>query len=791
MDLAYRSPSLADSQASPMLNNRETDDDTVPPKPRRAEEPEEVSLPKTLIIQLFALAWVAPIGVLLYFNLKTHILGASAWCPSGHCKPRIYSEDSDTLKLRAAYERSSHNVLGSLQFAAKALEIWFILIATWLVYLRTIHLAQRSEGLPIGYLSRPSEFAEIPSLFDKRLWTTLCRSSRTRRARMRLWLFIFSTMGLCVLANLMGPAVAVLVLPSLQWIETKNVVLERFSSFNANNPPYSAGFAHWNSRCLESEFKEQQYSCSADNENSMDSWVEATFASQGRSTPVASLQSDLSFSYNSTWIVTSNLTYPNGTHQTNLTIESVTWSPSRQMVQQLNDDLIMIVNMSAGGPGTDPRGENPSSTFNVYNNTVSTTIRRKGPILGAMVNTWIGYNDTEHTARHYTIELGWQKSVRCYANYNLVNTPNCWGECEGSVNASYTRCITIGAGWGDGYKRAKFTVSGRYLRLIDDLGPEASFKHLASGHAAYLPGGKIPDDVLAANFSKNCLDSNTVNQTFCNWDAFFNMTTKTPRVAPRSKLVNTLQIDWDMRDIAGKPNTITFAIDFVVFQTFADYLLNPDELTNPLLQIDTQIRQDQTWGLHPLVPIAIDPAWTLAAWAVAPRGVIDVERSAASRLQRLVDLFYQTPNSSDQDYNLFEERWWLNSIAFMPIMQTLSLIEFDTLPATADEDDSDPAKLLLKRNARVYVWAYNISSRTGYFGIAVVSCGIVVVLLEVYLGMRDRRIFRSPTQLLVAALEHPNAGEFHGWNRDRDISRVSFRLQNDRIAAGRLRFEKT
>ena len=53
----------------------------------------------------------------------------------------------------------NHNLLGGLQFVAKALEIWFELIAAALVYIVTMLLAGRKEGLPVGYLTRPSEFA--------------------------------------------------------------------------------------------------------------------------------------------------------------------------------------------------------------------------------------------------------------------------------------------------------------------------------------------------------------------------------------------------------------------------------------------------------------------------------------------------------------------------------------------------------------------------------------------------------------------------------------------------------
>ncbi|KAF7195424.1 hypothetical protein HII31_03316 [Pseudocercospora fuligena] len=809
-ETAYRSPSLANSQTAFLGEDRGADSDYETPKNQklRSDEPEQATFSKVLVLQIFAFSWTAPVVALLVLNIKRHIIGASAWCPLGRCLPRVEDPDPTiSRELPAVFDRQTHNLLGFLQLIAKALEVWFILIATWLVYLMTMRLAQKPRGLPIGYLSRPSEFAEIPSLLDARLWSTLRvrgvsgQSRKSKRARSQLWTFILITVLLCVLCNLMGPAVAVLVLPSLQWIDTEKVVHHRFGTLNANDVPASNGyqFASKDAACDDEDgdwITQQYYNCSSRWQRGMDAWVESTFARQDYVAPVTSLQGMVSFTYNSTDLPTSNAVYDNETLVNKGYLESVTWTPSRQMLNELTDDLLIIQNMSRGWDALDPRDENSVSTYAPYNNTVQTVIRRKGPIMGALINTWVGYNNTDAVARHYTIKLDNTRQVRCYQNYDLYNSPLCFGACKSSRSKLYTRCITMGEGWNDGYKATGFQVAQRYRSKTDTKGPEAYYYIYASGHAAYIPyvdgNVTIPENVLSAGFSLDCLESATVNQTRCNWDAFFNLTALDPEVAPRSKNVTTWQIGWNMADREDKFNAIVLAVDFEAYAVFGDYELDPSKLSNPHHQVNhflpTVSKKDE---ILPLNPLRIDPAWTRAAWAVEEGGIVDSTRAAANRLQELCDEFYKTEIlDGNQTDLLLANRYYLNSLAVMPVMQTLSLIEYNMSSAKASDDDGDMQQPLLFRDARINVWAYGLASRTSYLGLIVVVCGCFVVLAEFVLGMNDRRLFRSPTQLLVAALEYHDTGEFNGMYAEKAVARVPFRLENDHLAAGRFKFRK-
>ena len=154
----------------------------------------------TLLIQSACFLWLLPIAALLALNFEKYIVGASAWCPDRDCYVGWFNPvRSVPLQNLRSFDKRDHNLLGALQFAAKALEIWFSLIATALVYIITFLIAGKRDGLPIGYLTRPSEFANLPGLLDPLLWRTLPSVSRrkgkaeSKSYRPRIYLFISFT----------------------------------------------------------------------------------------------------------------------------------------------------------------------------------------------------------------------------------------------------------------------------------------------------------------------------------------------------------------------------------------------------------------------------------------------------------------------------------------------------------------------------------------------------------------------------------------------------------------------
>lgn len=81
---------------------------------------------------LLSLLWLGPIITLLVLNFRNHVIGASIWCPFGKCFSDAFGDDAIATAVRL--DKWDHDLLASLQFAAQAFEIWFLVIATALLY---------------------------------------------------------------------------------------------------------------------------------------------------------------------------------------------------------------------------------------------------------------------------------------------------------------------------------------------------------------------------------------------------------------------------------------------------------------------------------------------------------------------------------------------------------------------------------------------------------------------------------------------------------------------------------
>ncbi|KAI7678955.1 hypothetical protein KC319_g3029, partial [Hortaea werneckii] len=76
-------------------------------------------------------------------------------------------------------------------------------------------------------------------------------------------------------------------------------------------------------------------------------------------------------------------------------------------------------------------------------------------------------------------------------------------------------------------------------------------------------------------------------------------------------------------------------------------------------------------------PVALNPAWTLAAWSTEVAGQISAERSTATILRSVMTSIAENTTSTESKYL---ER--LLAIVNIPVFQTLSMIEYDILPST-------------------------------------------------------------------------------------------------------------
>lgn len=180
-----------------------------------------------------------------------------------------------------------------------------------------MHLAAKHDGLPIGYLTRPIEFADPVTLVDPLLYRTGPhpwgkRSRGDKILGWRVWFLIVFTVALCVLCNLMGPATAVLVIPSLQWLTTPKVGERMFNAINGAQPPqinWDSWFWIW-SGCWQEDTRNQRFSCAySPFGQQLDQWYANSVASDAEAvTSQANSKMSLTFAAN----YTGDLTVQNG-----------------------------------------------------------------------------------------------------------------------------------------------------------------------------------------------------------------------------------------------------------------------------------------------------------------------------------------------------------------------------------------------------------------------------------------------------------------------------------------------
>ena len=187
----------------------------------------------------------------------------------------------------------------------------------------------------------------------------------------------------------MGPATAVLVIPSLQWIDTPKIGERQFVSLNSAQPPkndWNTWFWWITADCSDEQLANQQYSCAYyPFGNGLDQWTSNALASSGVST---SSQDWLTFQGNVTGTVKGRNIWDVKTR------DLFFWAPNRQIVSNLSTDYTVTRYLSFGLDhdqtqyllDDDSYNYDPIETYTEYNISRALEITRNGPVGGAVIN---------------------------------------------------------------------------------------------------------------------------------------------------------------------------------------------------------------------------------------------------------------------------------------------------------------------------------------------------------------------------------------------------------------------
>lgn len=693
------------------------------------------SLLWSLVSQLLGLAWLAPMFALLILNFQGYIAGASIGCSVRKCNDNPFSINATRTSQQLSTD--DHDILGALQLVAKGLEIWFIFLAGCLVYDLTMLLARRGDGLPMRYLTTPGEFSQLRRFLDPSLWSSVnpftsnsqiqnsvLSSSQPRTPKLILVSFILFIAAISIICNLMGPATAILLLPTLVWRQVPIPQTQAFTGIASTKPPADIlGY------CNASSLAAGQYSCTKSLiENSVDSMlfstVEDELADQDHI-------KSLTFQF--------NYSHPQGI-----------LAPNRYTLVTVYADFLesayagMYSNYSDAAAYTafyitdiTYRSENMSLlTYNALRNAQQVTRLRQGP--GFLFQAQCNENVS-------VIEISNDKVVRCYnipnPNFNLFTNSNesypypitttSWGWPVS------TMCIRVGSAWAGHNAHSTFSIG---INSTDSITVEV----YSTDRAIYLTS-------TTYHCSANKV---TTGDVPCDWDALF-LAEPTPDI--RNTTVNPSVTEYSL---SGNPTLCCRSFAFLRLLTYA---LDTSLASNPLSLVTIEDNGPLTSVDE---PVFVHPDWTLATWSVDKGQAVPSSRAGA-----LAVVSYYLWGSFD--YFIY-----LQAIV---TAQSLSLIGYSTKEINAMGNPPTPTTAVFQVNLLVYVWSFGIESRTSKLGVVVVIIGCLIVLVKSVVRVWARTVDRGVLDFVTTALEQNPSGIFEGLEA-KEAGRVRFWMDNEEKA---------
>ncbi|KAI4259021.1 MAG: hypothetical protein L6R42_004788 [Xanthoria sp. 1 TBL-2021] len=711
------------------------------PAPRRARRSR---LLLHWVFHILSLLWIAPIATLLWLNFSKHVIGASAWCPRGNCNAEGNSENA--IERAKQLDRQDHNVTGALQFVAKALEVWFFFVATSLVYDMGIMFAKRGRGLPVGYILTHLEFGDIRYVLNPLLWTApLPRRQGVpeKRARIiKLYLFACITAMLTILANLMGPSTAVLVLPTLQWVDTPHVMHETFNHTAAGQRPSGVDLFPG---CSARKLRNGKYSCTADTYGpSLDEWAAHNTASykqlaeQSDGTLIlgASQEAALTFTINST-----------------ATSDTV-WVPSRQVLRDMSHEFQKL-------RGVYMDSDEPEYPGRQFNNSLQTILQRQGPSLGFYAGAYRG------NVSDYGLTNGpW---VRCFTGWTI--DPLDW---DTDTDVEYTKCFRLGQGPKDRDTYAQFDL-GNFNATNEKNSAQSGVGVFVADRAAFYNEKEDFGSGLI-----DCLITNNPDGSGkgCDWDKVFATTW------PEDLRNATINVGVTSYSVPGENYTNARVwCEHVIYQSFPTYSVD----TSPRSNIQNLVKINNLPEIpKDTIPLKMNPAWLLTAWSVDYDGELDGERQIVKELSRVLPVTYEGGLGTLEGLEFV-------LLHFYALGQALSMVNHygyapptDPNSQSAKQADKDQAHPIFRTYATIHVWAYGLSGRTSRLGVAVVALGIACVLARFLIGLSTGIQERSTVEVLAAAFEHRHQGEFDGLEEENHLAKVRYQVVED--GEGKQRF---
>jgi hypothetical protein len=519
--------------------------------------------------QILCFIWLAPAIALIWLNLTGYIIGASIGCFS--CRLNPFS--SATFEEESKLDKRDHTAVGGLQFASKAMEIWFMVVAAGLIYDYLILLTKpdhpngRGRDIPLGLLARYVQFGDILELPG---WI---KGEKTRRHHM----FLVFIVVMCIIANLIGPSTAVLMIPTIQWLDASDQTLGIFGGLASQQPPQDAAVGK---QCSVGLLAAGKFSCTASPyEYSLDQLFASVAGSLGQLgqtqiifDPVISQEQQVSFIVNTTDI-------------------DVDWIPSRQAAREISADYLLYSNGVKNGTR--------HSNYSTLSNSLSTILVRDGPTIGLAGGCYSGSLSN--------VSLSADKSVRCYGGWNLYV----------ETGSTYTKCISVGSGWADPTFHSNF--------FLEDINGQITGVDVYFASHVFTP---------ILNDSPCFIDGKPQNTTSCDWDQAFLAAPPNTHVTNTS--TNIVLVEYSVPNVVNADRTVW--CDDIAYLGFQRYLMDPSPFTN-FIHL-TQLENADPKVAPDAVPLVVNTDWWLAGWSVDRGGTVNSTSIAAQTMISLAQETY-------------------------------------------------------------------------------------------------------------------------------------------------------
>lgn len=681
---------------------------------------------KAVLPVMLCLGWLSPIIALLVLNFKQFIAGASIYCGVRNCND--YTLSLNFTQTSEKLDRADHNILGVLQLVAKALEIWFVFLAGSLIFDITMLLARRGDGLPMRYLVVPTEFKELASWVSKTLWTApdplasrpVAVSPPLRTQKRTIYLFILFALLVCAVCNLMGPATAVLLLPTLVWREVDRPENQALERLGVSSPPTSSELLY----CLPSDFAAGRYSCLNESMGSL-STLSANLINQIGAFAFSFNLSDQIFPL----IPNQNAIFDylqNDYIEWSYAGEFSNYSSAAQQVAEL------------------PKPEFTYGLYKALRNAQQVILQRQAPAFLFSSECFLGVVPSS------AVDISADKAVRCFPEYILPyrrsfarrSRQSFPERTTGTVDEQDSRlteeepigtCIRLGTGWG-----VPNAVS--HFSLMNSSSAPTEVSVYSSNWMIYMNASTY-----------QCVTEKSHDNS-CNWDALF---AEGESQTPSSQSVNPLITEyiWSDRSYSSRCTSLSYL-------RYPTYVLDTSPSSNPFTLVTLTDNSPFTEFQD---PVFVHPDWILAAWQVDRGGEVSNPILDGSNFIEFIDA--EVSNTDD-----------FTEIQQLVMAQALSISDY-TLKNVSASAHNPPEAPNLKVDILVYVWSYGLSSRTSRLGAVVAFAGCVIVVIKMAVSLTTRTVPRETLDYVMIGLEQRPPGLFRNIEEKRR-GNVRFRMAN-------------